>query len=155
VGLRSPVHSHRVCGARARQYRLAPAAGALTEARFQRMPLAFVGRQMFRWGGLNGTTLSFDGVYVTRGTSPSGSSWVKVSEKCWPSWARELGQLQPFLAVFPVSHMDPWTILYLLSQPNAFSRSRTRSRGTTTRSRGRASSRTAPSRTTQSSAARA
>lgn len=43
------------------QYRLAPATERLTEAAFQRTPLAFVGRQRLRWGGVNGTTLEFDG----------------------------------------------------------------------------------------------
>jgi len=58
------------------QYRLAPAAGPLTEATFGKMPLPFVGKQSLRWGGSSGTTLSFDGTYVSQGTTPTGSTWV-------------------------------------------------------------------------------
>lgn len=58
------------------QYRLAPKSGPLTEEEFQKMPLSFVGQQSLRWGGVNGTTISFDGWYVSEGTSPPGSTWV-------------------------------------------------------------------------------
>ena len=33
-------------------YRLAPAAGPLTEPEFQKIPLRFVGQQTLRWGGM-------------------------------------------------------------------------------------------------------
>jgi hypothetical protein len=62
-------------GAQGYQYRLAPAGMPLTEALFQKMPLPFVGRQQFRWAGKNGTVLSFDGDYVSTGTSPPNSTW--------------------------------------------------------------------------------
>jgi hypothetical protein len=39
------------------------------------MPLPFVGQQQFRWAGKNGTVLSFDGDYVSTGTSPPNSTW--------------------------------------------------------------------------------
>jgi len=39
------------------------------------MPLDFVGKQRFEWA--DGETLEFDGVYVTEGTLPQGSMWVK------------------------------------------------------------------------------
>lgn len=57
------------------QYRLAPK-GTLDEATFQKMPLEFVGQQTLRWGGVNGTNISFNGVYVSEGTTPAGSTWV-------------------------------------------------------------------------------
>ena len=53
------------------QYRLAPAAGPLTEAEFQKTPLEFVGEQGFRWGGgpaHGGSELFFNGTYVSTGT---------------------------------------------------------------------------------------
>ena len=63
------------------QYRLAPLTDApLTEADFQKMPLEFVGKQGLRWGGgpkFGGTELFFNATYVTEGTVPAGSAWVK------------------------------------------------------------------------------
>merc|ERR1712232_1440891 len=41
------------------------------------MPLAFVGKQGFRWGGIGGKEVFFDGVYVSVGTKPAGSTWSK------------------------------------------------------------------------------
>lgn len=41
-------------------YRLAPADGPLTEAVFQKMPLAFVGNSSLRWGGEGGEQLFFN-----------------------------------------------------------------------------------------------
>ena len=62
-------------------YRLCPAdeAGGVTEACFQRTPLAFdvARKQSFRWGGINGTQVWFNGDYVSEGTNPPGSMWVK------------------------------------------------------------------------------
>ena len=58
------------------QYRLAPAEGPLTESVFQKTPLAFVGKQALRWGGVGGDVLRFDGTYVTQGTTPAGSAWA-------------------------------------------------------------------------------
>jgi len=60
-------------------YRLCPASSEpLTEACFQRTPLAFVGRQQLRWGGVGGRTLDFDGTYLAGNTtSPAGSMWAK------------------------------------------------------------------------------
>jgi hypothetical protein len=62
------------------QYRLAPKekdGTRLTEAEFQKTPLPFVGQQRLRWGGPAGTTLAFDGVYVSAGTTPVGSRWAQ------------------------------------------------------------------------------
>ena len=56
-------------------YRLAPADGPLTEDNFNKIPLPFVGEQMFRWGGT--TTLNFTGTYVNEGTTPAGSTWAR------------------------------------------------------------------------------
>ena len=63
------------------QYRLAPkTAEPPTEALFQRLPLAFVGKQGIRWGGgpkYGGTELFFNATYVTTGTWPEGSAWAQ------------------------------------------------------------------------------
>lgn len=48
-------------------YRLAPADGPLTEEEFNKIPLEFVGKQGFRWGGgpaKGGKELFFNGTYV-------------------------------------------------------------------------------------------
>eukprot|EP00041_Stephanoeca_diplocostata_P012273 m.205821 g.205821 ORF g.205821 m.205821 type:complete len:362 (+) comp18884_c0_seq1:159-1244(+) len=58
------------------QYRLAPSAAPLTEETFQKIPLPFVGQQRLRWGGPKGTTIAFNGTYVSTGTVPEGSTWV-------------------------------------------------------------------------------
>ena len=59
------------------QYRLCPADGTLDEACFTKTVLPFVGgKQSFRWGGLNGTQIWFDGTYVSEGTNPPGSTWA-------------------------------------------------------------------------------
>ena len=51
------------------QYRLAPSTEApLTEADFQKMPLAFVGKQGLRWGGgprFGGTEIFFNATCTT------------------------------------------------------------------------------------------
>jgi hypothetical protein len=57
------------------QYRLCSADVPLTEECFQKTPLNFVGQQKFLWQ--DGTILEFDGTYVSEGTVPEGSMWVK------------------------------------------------------------------------------
>jgi hypothetical protein len=42
---------------------------------FRQIPLDFVGQQTLRWGGVNGTSISFNATYVTEGTTPPGSMW--------------------------------------------------------------------------------
>lgn len=59
-------------------YRLAPAAGPLTEAEFQKMHLKFVGQQRLRWGGgpaHGGSEIAFNATDVEIGTVPRGSVW--------------------------------------------------------------------------------
>lgn len=58
------------------QYRLAPANSPLDEETFQKLPLGFVGQQALRWGGVDGKTILFDGVYLSNGTIPKGSAWA-------------------------------------------------------------------------------
>eukprot|EP00035_Acanthoeca_spectabilis_P021459 m.438361 g.438361 ORF g.438361 m.438361 type:complete len:394 (+) comp18227_c0_seq1:15-1196(+) len=58
-------------------YRLCPLGEELNEECFKKIPLNFVGQSALRWGGVDGTTLNFDAVYVTEGTSPEGSMWAK------------------------------------------------------------------------------
>jgi len=58
------------------QYRIAPASD-LSEASFQRTPLKFVGQQKLRYGGSNGTVITINGTYLSEGTSPAGSTWVR------------------------------------------------------------------------------
>ena len=53
------------------QYRLCPAAEPLTEACFQKTPLAFSGDPKLRWS--DGSEKTYKGVYVTEGTSPNGT----------------------------------------------------------------------------------
>ena len=67
------------------QYRLCPANSTLTEDCFQERPLDFVGQQSFRWGGMGGKQMWFNGTYVTEGTTPAGSMWSKfpVSRGPW------------------------------------------------------------------------
>ena len=63
------------------QYRLAPAAGPLTEAAFQEHPLDFVGQQGFRWAGGSaggGSELFFNGTYASGdAVVPRGSMWAQ------------------------------------------------------------------------------
>merc|ERR1711973_211912 len=56
------------------QYRLCPLKNNLTEERFQKMPLDFVGQQGFVWA--DGSEFWFNGTYVTEGTVPAGSKWA-------------------------------------------------------------------------------
>lgn len=56
-------------------YRLAPADGPLIEYEFNKIPLEFVGQQMFRWNGTK--TFNFTGTYVSEGTTPTGSTWAR------------------------------------------------------------------------------
>lgn len=59
-------------------YRLCPANEPLTEECFQKLPLEFVGKQGFKWGGgraNGGSELWFNGTYVQDGTIPVGSKW--------------------------------------------------------------------------------
>jgi hypothetical protein len=59
------------------QYRLCPSSEPLTEECFQKTPLPFdiERKQSFRWGGLNGKQIWYDGTYVSDGTNPPGSTW--------------------------------------------------------------------------------
>jgi hypothetical protein len=60
-------------------YRICPLGQELNEECFQRYPLDFVGKSMFRWGGVEGKTHSFNATEVggkgTNTTSPAGSMW--------------------------------------------------------------------------------
>ena len=57
-------------------YRLCPASEPLTEACFQRTPLAFVrSAQALVWN--NGTRYPLAGVFVDEGTRPAGSTWAR------------------------------------------------------------------------------
>jgi hypothetical protein len=38
----------------------------------------FVGQQSFRWGGVGGEQIWFNGTYVSEGTTPAGSMWSKL-----------------------------------------------------------------------------
>lgn len=72
------------------QWRIAPAGGPLTEAEFQKNPLAFEGRPSLRWGGATGRRMWFDGVRVSNGTIPKGSTWARnplprVDSARWPN----------------------------------------------------------------------
>jgi len=58
------------------QYRLCPADAELNEECFQKTVLPFVGKQSFRWGGIGGTQIWFNGTYVSEGTNPPGSTWA-------------------------------------------------------------------------------
>ena len=60
------------------QYRIAPAATALTEATFRKNPLPFEGLSSLRWGGRAGRQMWFNGTYVREGTVPAGSTWVRT-----------------------------------------------------------------------------
>eukprot|EP00041_Stephanoeca_diplocostata_P027268 m.748566 g.748566 ORF g.748566 m.748566 type:complete len:340 (-) comp23148_c0_seq65:724-1743(-) len=57
------------------QYRLCPASEPLTEECFQKMPLEFTGMPSLRW--TDGTRTWFEGVYVSEGTTPKGSTWAQ------------------------------------------------------------------------------
>lgn len=62
------------------QYRLCPATSKLDEACFQKMPLQFTGMQGLRWNGgpqHGGQEIFFNPTYVTEGTTPPSSQWVK------------------------------------------------------------------------------
>ena len=59
-------------------YRLCPAGSTLDEECFSKHYLDFVGQSSFRWGGVDGEQLFFDGVRVTEGTHPPNSMWSKV-----------------------------------------------------------------------------
>ena len=57
-------------------YRLCPASEPLTEACFQKTPLAFASAsQWLRWN--NGTVTEFPAVRVNEGTTPEGSEWSR------------------------------------------------------------------------------
>eukprot|EP00051_Salpingoeca_urceolata_P027601 m.482333 g.482333 ORF g.482333 m.482333 type:complete len:378 (+) comp22496_c0_seq1:370-1503(+) len=57
------------------QYRVCPASENLTEACFEKHPLAFVtGSQQLQW--TNGTRESIAATYVTEGTRPAGAAWA-------------------------------------------------------------------------------
>ena len=57
-------------------YRLCPADAKLDEECFLKHVLPFMGKQSFRWGGLGGTQIWFNGTYVSEGTNPPGSVWA-------------------------------------------------------------------------------
>jgi hypothetical protein len=59
-------------------YRLCPAHSKLDEDCFQRHHLAMVGPSSFRWGGVGGRQIYFNGTRITEGTHPPGSMWAKV-----------------------------------------------------------------------------
>ena len=59
------------------QWRIAPADGPLTEAEFQKNPLAFAGKPSLRWNGKQGRQLWFNGTYVSEGVLPVGSTWAR------------------------------------------------------------------------------
>ena len=90
------------------QYRLAKKSANLTEAEFQKMPLAFVGKQGLRWDGgpeHGGTEIFFEGVYATEGTLPKGSAWamnpipLPASKYGLPNVGRD-GPIAPLTPVF-------------------------------------------------------
>lgn len=56
------------------QYRLCPKGNPLTEECFQKTPLEFYGLQKFRWN--DDKEFSFNGTYVSEGTTPKGSTWA-------------------------------------------------------------------------------
>ena len=74
------------------QYRIAPAASALTEAIFQRGVLEPEGMSSLRWGGKGGKAskqLWFAPTRVRAGTVPQGSTWTmnplpRVDSTRWP-----------------------------------------------------------------------
>lgn len=70
-------------------YRLCPATETLTEECFQQHPLQFVGQQSFRWGGLGGKQIWFNGTYATDGVHPLGSMWSKMPVPAGP-WGYKL-----------------------------------------------------------------
>jgi len=55
-------------------YRICPKGEPLTEACFQRRPLAFDGPQVLKWN--DGSTEEIKGTYVSEGTTPEGSMWA-------------------------------------------------------------------------------
>lgn len=58
------------------QYRLCPAGEELTEACFQKTPLAWAGDEFrLRWN--NGTERAFKGTYASEGVQPPGSVWAR------------------------------------------------------------------------------
>ena len=59
-------------------YRLCPADSPLTEACFQKHPLAFAGQASLRWGGVGGEQLFFNATDVSGDlVVPAGSTWRK------------------------------------------------------------------------------
>jgi len=62
------------------QYRLAPR-DSVTEATFQKMPLAFDGQQSLRWGGgprHGGSQIFFNATEVSVGVVPEGHAWRRT-----------------------------------------------------------------------------
>jgi len=57
-------------------YRLCALNRTLNEDCFNEIPLEFTGKQSLRWGGVNGTQIFFEGLYVSEGTMPKGSKWA-------------------------------------------------------------------------------
>jgi len=79
-------------------YRLAPADGPLTEEAFRKLPLAFEGNSMLRWGGNKSSQLEFDpvarGWQTSTGTVPAGSTWRKFPIPT-VLWEREGPSFEP------------------------------------------------------------
>ena len=90
------------------QYRLAPRTPApLTEAEFQKTPLAFVGKQGLRWRGgtkNGGTEIWFNATYVTQGTKPAGSAWAKNPVRPHPSHRLTASDAFLWLSPDPAGH---------------------------------------------------
>jgi len=58
------------------QYRIAPLSSDLTEKTFQKMPLEFdITKQVLVWN--NGTRFPIEGIFVSEGTWPLGSTWAR------------------------------------------------------------------------------
>jgi hypothetical protein len=98
------------------QYRLCPAADALTEECFQRHPLKFAtGLQKLRYTD-GSETKYFNGTYVSEGTIPKGSTWAMnpiprldrgTHGGAPPSWKRCVPRALGNDSSFPISQSCP------------------------------------------------
>lgn len=87
-------------------YRMCPLSEALNEECFKKQPLDFVGPSVFRWGGVEGRTHSFDAVQVggagTNTTSPAGSQWrLNPVPRSWRD---------PSTGAWGFNHQSAWPI---------------------------------------------